>query len=159
MALRELADSWASIYANSPAIRSALSFAHIGGLVAGGGAAIVADRAMLRALRRGPSAVATTVADLAGTHAVVIAGLVAVTLSGLLLALADLDTYLAARVFWIKMLLVVGLLANGGLLVRAGQQAARGTAGSLGLLRATAAVSLFLWFATTLLGAIVPNAL
>lgn len=159
MALREFADSWASIYANSPAIRSALSFAHIGGLVSGGGAAIAADRAVLRAVKRGPRAIAAMGADLVGTHGVVIVSLAVVTASGLLLALADIDTYLAARMFWVKMALVVALLVNGVLLARAGQDAGRASAGGVGLLRATAAASLVLWFATTLLGAIVPNAL
>ena len=49
LALREIADTWASIYSNSAALRSGVSFAHLGGLVASAGPAIAADRALLRA--------------------------------------------------------------------------------------------------------------
>src|SRR5690348_18251795 len=92
--LQNVADSWSSMYSNSPAIKSALSFAHIGGLVGGGGCAIAADRATLKALRRPMSDMAHRLEELRGVHRVVIAGLVIVTVSGLLLALADLDSYL-----------------------------------------------------------------
>ncbi len=47
MAIRELAETWASLYSNSVAIRSLVSFAHFGGLMAGGGTAIAADVGML----------------------------------------------------------------------------------------------------------------
>ena len=56
MSIAGLADAWSSIYSTSPVIKTALTFAHIGGLVGGGGGAIAADRTTLRAMRRGQAA-------------------------------------------------------------------------------------------------------
>ena len=43
--------SWNSLYANHAALRTAIEFTHIGGLVVGGGCAITADLAMIAAAR------------------------------------------------------------------------------------------------------------
>ena len=159
VSVKEIADTWSSIYSNSPAIRSALAFTHIAGLVGGGGCAIAADRTTLQSLRRGAAALEHELHHLHNVHIVVIAGLVMVIGSGLLLTLADLDAYLAARVFWIKMSFVVALLANGLLVVRGGRRTHAGDPRGPALLRFAAIASLTLWFATTLLGAVLPNAL
>ena len=156
--LRDVADAWASLYANSAALRSTVSFAHLGGLVASAGPAIAADRALLRALRQGRDAVLAELANLRMTHALVLTGLVAVTASGVLLMLADLDAYLQSTAFWIKMLLIVALTLNGVLLLRADRLIQRGERGAT-TLRAASLLSLILWFATTLAGAVLPNAL
>jgi uncharacterized membrane protein len=157
--LQNVADSWSSMYSNSPAIKSALSFAHIGGLVGGGGCAIAADRATLKALRRPMSDMAHRLEELRGVHRVVIAGLVIVTVSGLLLALADLDSYLQNTLFWIKMAFVVALLANGGLVMHAGTRVHGGDESARGALKFACVASVTLWFTTTLLGATLPNVL
>ena len=158
-AIQDLADTWSSIYTHSPAIKSALAFAHIGGLVGGGGCAIAADRATLKALRRPVAEAAHRIEELHNVHTVVIVGLVLVVASGALLALADLDTYLQSTVFWIKMAFVVALLANGALVVRAGSRVHNGDASARGALRFACVASLTLWFATTLIGAALPNVL
>ena len=157
--IRELADSWASIYANSAALRSVISFAHIGGLVGGGGCALAADRATLRALRQSPRAVAGEVHHLHGIHNVVLAGLAVVIVSGVLLMLADLDAYLIAPAFWFKMGLVAALFANGWILVRTALRAEAGEAAARAGLRRASVASIILWFATTLVGAVLPNVL
>ncbi len=159
MPLREIADNWASIYSNSAAIRSAVAFTHIGALVGGGGCAIAADRTTLRALRSGTEALRGELDNLRSIHRVVIAGLLLVIASGALLMLADMDAYLEARVFWLKMGMVAALIANGALVVLAGGRARAGDPSGPRLLRAAAIASLTLWFATTLLGAVLPNAL
>ena len=158
MPIREIADTWASVYSNSAAIRSGVSFAHLGGLVASAGPAIAADRVLLRAMRRGHDAVLAELATMRTTHILVVSGLAAVTVSGLLLMLADLDAYLQSTVFWIKMVLIVALTLNGMLLVRADRLLARGPRG-VSVLRAASIASLVLWFVTTLAGAVLPNAL
>src|SRR5512147_2941060 len=107
------AESWASIYAASPALRTVVSFAHVAGLVGGGGCAIAADRAALVAWRSGQTERESYLRWLPRTHRAVLAGLAAVIVSGALLALADLDAYWSARAFWIKMAFVVALLVNG----------------------------------------------
>jgi hypothetical protein len=92
------------------------------------------------------------------THILVVSGLAAVTVSGILLMLADLDAYLQSTAFWVKMALIVALTLNGLVLVRADRLVARGPRGA-STLRAASIISLVLWFATTLAGAVLPNAL
>jgi hypothetical protein len=157
--VHELIDTWASVYSNSPAIRSAIAFVHIGGLVSGGGCAVAADVATLRAFCRGREAVAAEIARLHDVHRIVIGSLLLVMASGLLLMLADFDAYLSSTAFWIKMALVAALVANGAVLVRAGDRAARADSPAVGAMRLVSFSSLALWFATTLLGAMLPNVL
>ena len=159
MPVRELADTWASIYAQSAVLRSAISFAHIAGLVGGGGCAVAADRATLRAFRRAPAAVAGEVHHLHGVHAVVLVGLTLVIASGVLLMLADFDAYLVSTAFWIKMGLVGALFVNGSILVRSALRAEAGDDGARHTLKRAAIASIVLWFATTLVGAVLPNVL
>lgn len=141
-------DSWSALYSNHASLRTAIEFAHVGGILAGGGSAFAADLAILRG---GDPRL------LKHTHLLVIVGLVALFISGLLLFAADVDTYLYSRVYWIKMALIVGLLLNGTMLWRAERRAAAGHGGSWTVLRYTAILSLILWFATTLAGAALPN--
>lgn len=150
--------SWESIYANSAVLRTLIAFAHIAGLVAGGGAAIVADRAAL-GIRRRPLGERTAVlAGIRNTHRVVIAGLAAIVVSGALLLAADSETFLHSWVFWTKMALMVLLLANGALVGLAERKASAGSAQAWSWIAWTAAASLVLWTLTTLAGAALPNA-
>jgi len=133
-------------------LRTVIEFAHIAGLVIGGGAAIVADRGVLAALKRGDVERHSLLNSVRNTHAVVLAGLVAVMASGLLLLGADVDAYLTSRLFWTKMALIVLLMINGLVLTRAERRASAGDDVSWGTLRWTAISSLALWFLTTLTG-------
>jgi hypothetical protein len=151
-ALRDLAVSWGSYYSNHALLRTIVEFAHVGGLVVGGGAAMVADRGVLAAVKRGGAERESLLMSVRNTHSVVLLGLVAVMISGVLLFAADLDTYLASRLFWIKMLFVVLLMINGLALTAAERRAATGHDASWGTLRWTAMASLALWFLTTLTG-------
>jgi len=157
--LTDLADSWSSIYSGSPAMKSALAFAHIGALVAGGGMAIVADRATLAAHKFGGDAMRREADRLGGMHGTVLVSVAIILGSGFLLMFADLDAYLQSPAFWIKMALVAALLANGAMLRHAGRVAATGDERAHRTLATAARLSLGLWFATTLAGAVLPNAL
>lgn len=159
MSVKDLADTWSALYSTSPAIKSALAFVHIGALVGGGGAAIAADRTTLRAMGRGQVALDHELEHLHHVHTFVIVGLALVIVSGVLLMCADLDAYLAAPVFWIKMALLALLMANGVLVVRGGRRTHAGDPAGPRLLRFAAIASLVLWFTTTLCGAILPNVL
>ncbi len=154
--VQALVQSWNTWYSNSAVLRTGLDFAHVGGLVVAGGCAIVADRATLRAARTSGARLAELDA-LEGTHRTVIVGLAIVIVSGLLLLAADLDTYLGSVVFWSKMGLVVLLLGNGAVIMRAGHRARAGEGSAWRTLRAASVLSLLLWFSTTLLGAALPN--
>jgi hypothetical protein len=149
---------WASLYSNHAALRTAVVFAHIGGLVGAGGCAIAADRATLLALRRHEAERRHQVKALAGTHRVVIGGLVFIVISGVLLFAADVQTFLYSRIYWIKMTLIVLLLINGALLTSAERRANRGADDAWGQLRATSVASLTLWFLITLAGVALTNA-
>jgi hypothetical protein len=147
---------WASLYANSAVLRTAIGFAHVGGLVASAGPAFVIDRAILRAARAGSATRGAHLADLEASHPLVIGGLAVVVVSGLLLFAADVDTFVHAPVFWIKMGLVTLLLANGWMLRRTGRAAAAGHQAAP--LARAAVFSMALWAITTLVGAALPNA-
>ena len=155
--MKELLDTWSSIYANHGGLRTSVSFLHVGGLLIGGGCAVASDFAVLAATR------ARTVAAWAEfqvpdrTHRLVVAGLLALFVSGMLLFAADVDTFWHSRVFWLKMGLVVLLLANGVLLLVAERQLQLGHPRGFTRLRNTACASLALWLATTLAGAALPN--
>ena len=150
--LTSLATDWASYYANHALLRTMVEFAHIAGLVVAGGAAVVADRSVLAAIRRQDVERGTLLTMVRHTHGVVLVGLVAVMASGGLLLLADLDAYLASWLFWVKMALVALLVVN-GLVLTAAERRARVTHDvSWGTLKWTATLSLVLWFLTTLAG-------
>ena len=156
---RELLDTWASIYANSAAIRSGVAFAHVGALLGGGGCAVAADLWTLQASRQGNASVRTELDRFHGVHRIVVANLAVVIVSGLLLMGADFDAYLVSTAFWIKMALVVALVVNGAVLLRTGVSIAVGDTRAVRRVRVVSMASLTLWFATTLMGAVVPNVL
>ena len=149
--------SWTAWYSDSPVLRTALNFTHIAALVGGGGAAIVEDRAMLAALRQDEEVRHQRVQAQRLAHRVVITGLTFAIASGLLLFWADWEIYLYSKVFWLKMILVVMLIANGVMLSHAEQAAARREPIAWSRLRRGAILSLTLWFLTTLAGAALPN--
>jgi hypothetical protein len=155
--LNHLIESWVSLYANHAALRTGIEFMHIGGLVAGGGCAIAADLATITAVRDGPVARTTQLHLLKQTHVIVVLGLAALAVSGLLLFGADVQTFLYSRMFWLKMGLMVLLLVNGLLLLRVEGQVRRGEPDAWARLHYTAVASLVLWFLTTLAGAALPN--
>ena len=155
--LRDLLESWSSLYANHAALRTAVEFTHIGGLVAGAGCAIMVDLVTITGAGGGLATRATQLQLLRQTHRIIVLGLVSLSISGALLFAADVETFLYSRVFWLKMGLMVLLLANGALLRLAEGQASRGEPRAWARLHYTAAASLLLWFLTTLAGAALPN--
>jgi len=155
--LHDLFITWGSFYANHPLTRTMITFAHIGGLVLAGGAAMTADRGLLLAARRSTEDRRGQLAATRSTHGFVLWGLVLVTISGLLLFAADVDTFWASRVFWIKIGLILLLVVNGATLMRSERRASAGVASAWQTLRWTAGASLLLWMLTTLAGAALLN--
>jgi hypothetical protein len=152
LTVRDAAADWGSYYSNHAVVRTLVTFAHIGGLVAGGGAAMVADRGILSAIGRTGIERGSLLIEIRKTHSVVLTGLAAVTVSGVLLLAADMDTYVVSKLFWTKMALVALLMANGVVLSRAERRATASHDASWGTLRWTAIASLTLWLLTTLTG-------
>jgi hypothetical protein len=155
--LNQLLESWSSIYANHAALRTGVEFTHIAGLMAGGGCAITADLATIAGARARSSTLAAQLQLLNRTHVIVILGLTALFVSGLLMFAADADTFVSSRIFWLKMGLMAMLLVNGVLLVRSERRAVPAEAGAWARLHFIATTSLVLWFLTTLAGAALPN--
>ena len=148
--------AWASLYSNSALLRTLIGFAHVAGLVVGGGCAIVADRATLKAFRRGSLGREAQIDGIRSAHRVVIAGLAVVMISGVLLLGADFDTFVHSRVFWAKMVLVTALLVNGAILARLGASPVLDET-RWKRLAYVSGFSLALWLLTTLTGAALPN--
>src|SRR6516165_5203195 len=155
--LRDVATTWGSFYSNHAAMRTLIAFAHVGGLVAAGGASMMADREILSAYQRREQGGSVVLNTARKTHRIVLGGLTVVIASGVLLFAADLDTYLWSKLFWIKMALVVALMINGAVVTRAERQLSSNLGDSWGTLQWTAIASLSLWFLTTLIGTALPN--
>ncbi len=153
----QLLEAWNAFYSNHAALRTAVEFLHIAGLMLAGGSAISADLAMLRADRHGAAMHGPQLETLRITHRLVLLGLAALTVSGVLLFAADVGTFLWSKIFWLKMGLLALLLTNGALMQRSERQVLRDAPGAWPRLRRTAIVSLVLWFVTTLAGAALPN--
>jgi hypothetical protein len=145
--------SWGSVYANHAALRTLVTFTHVGSLLVGGGFALAADRTTLAAGAPGEA----RLDELHRTHAIVLAALALLAASGLLLFAADADTFIHSPLFWIKIALVALLLANGAVLRAAGSRAAAGGARAWRVLRVTSAASIVLWLLTTLGGTALLN--
>jgi hypothetical protein len=148
---------WATFYSGSAIMRTLVSFVHLAGLVGGGGAAISADRATLKATRRGLAVRREQIDAIHHTHRAVVLGLAAVIISGVLLFAGDVSTYAPSRLFWLKMMMVTVLMINGAFLVRVGHGAQMPDERTRQTMRWTAGLSLALWFLTTLVGAGLPN--
>jgi hypothetical protein len=157
--MHDLLVSWASFYSNHALARTLITFAHIGGLVVAGGAAMTVDRGLLFYARRGSDSDRRQ-AQLSATrttHGLVLWGLVFVTFSGLLLFAADVDTYWVSRVFWIKIALIALLVLNGLALMWSERRASGGDSSAWTTLRWTATASITLWMLTTLAGVALLN--
>lgn len=153
-----LVQPWADYYSDSHLAQTLVTFAHIGGLVVGGGTAIAADRATLRMAsdvdRR------RHLLDVSQAHRLVITSLAVVVISGLLLFTSDLETHWGSPIFWTKMALVALLLANGARMQRIERSSATEpvvSAAHWSALRGTAIASLVLWLAITLAGVALIN--
>jgi hypothetical protein len=111
--LTTLVQPWADAYSKHAALSTSVIAAHVLAMFVGGGLAIGADRAILRAAPGSAEAARAVVADFATAHALVIGSLVLTVLTGVALFLADVPTFSVSPVYWIKMASFVLLLVNG----------------------------------------------
>jgi hypothetical protein len=156
--LTRLAQPWASLYGDSRALQTTVTFLHVAGIFLGGGFAIATDRETFIAMR---------VARLSGqirhldrlhtVHRPVLLGLVIALGSGFLLFAADVETFIGSPVFWVKMALLALLLGNGYLLARTETTLRTGAPDSPALwkrLSYISAASMVLWLGLILAGVI-----
>ena len=157
-ALVSLLEPWADFYGDSHLAQTIVTYAHVGGLLVGGGIAIATDRTTLRMAsdvdRR------RHLIDVSQAHRVVVGALVVIVLSGLLLVTADIEAFWGSPIYWTKLVLVALLLGNGARMRSVERSAASDTVPSpahWGAFRGTAMASLVLWLATTLAGVALIN--
>lgn len=158
--LIHLTDPWAAFYASTPLLQTATTFTHFGGFLLGGGFAIAADGATIRAAHRRETRRRRQLAYIHGVHRVVLAGLALTLVSGMLMFAADVETFATSAIFWIKMGLVVLLLANGGVMALTESALRAGTTvadASWRRMRRAAVCSFALWFAAVLAGTLLVN--
>ncbi len=157
--LADLFAPWQAAFSDSKAISTAVTATHILALLFGGGFAVAADWSTLRLARTGGADRTHLLASIRATHPVVLAAIVVLSLSGLALAAADVDTFAVSVIFWVKMGVFGLLLLNGAVLKFSadalGHGSGEGLAREMKLtrrLRTSALCSLALWSLTLVLG-------
>jgi uncharacterized membrane protein len=138
---------WSAYYADHQMVSLVIRYIHLAALMVGGGTALAIDRVVLASARaRTDDRRRAAFMALRGSHRVVVPSLAVVTLSGILMTVADWTTFEVSRLFWIKMVLFLLLVLNGAALV--GAERAFAKSGDLGLWRrlvAASGVSCVLW--------------
>ena len=158
---------WQSLYSNSKTVETAVTSTHLVAMLFGGGFAVAADRATLRAAGQDPDARRRVLHELGAVHRPVLIALAVLFVSGVALATADVGTFAKSPAFAAKLVLVALLLTNGFVLART-ETALRG-APAPGAdepredrlwrrLRTTARLSLLLWTVTVVAGTVLVNA-
>ncbi|MBC7843904.1 MAG: hypothetical protein H7099_16400 [Gemmatimonadaceae bacterium] len=153
--LVDVVEPWSTLYSRSTTLSVALTFAHLGAMMIGGGLAIAADRAVLGAGTPADAAARILIADAVGdVHRPVLVALGVSAVSGGLQLAADLESLAVNRIMWVKFGLLMALGVNGLVMLR-NEQAVRRVAGSataFGALRVRAVTSIVLWLAIVLAG-------
>jgi len=149
--LQSFAATWSSYYGNHQAVSISVKALHLAGTMVGGGAALFLDRQVLRGLRQSPAERRAVLAQLEGAHRVVVPAFVVILLTGIMMAGADLDTFVGSTLFWVKTGLTAVLAVNGALLVAA-ESSATAVTTAWGRVAASATASLALWFVILYLG-------
>ena len=154
--LTNLAEPWSKLYSHSKVVSAGVTFLHVAPLVFGAGAAFLFDRMTLRVAGSSLEERQRHLHELGRIHNVVILGLGLSLISGVLMFLSDVETFLPSVFYWIKLALVALLLINGYLMTRVEKSlAARPDDAKLwARLRTAAILSAFLWLATTLAGVV-----
>src|SRR3954464_6925688 len=111
-ALEDLFAPWQSAYSDSTAISTTVTAVHLIGMLIGGGLAIAADRATLRISHEKPGERERHLGELRAVHRPVLIALIVLFLSGLAMMTADIKTFIASPVLWVKLALVALLVLN-----------------------------------------------
>jgi hypothetical protein len=150
--LASAADSWSAYYGDHRMVSVTVRALHLGGLALGGGTALAVDRKLLSSLRKGAAQREAGLADLDGSHRVVVPALALVVLTGVLMTASDTATFLGSRLYWAKLGLVALLLLNGTGLLAAERAARRGRSAGWSWLAVVSGLSFVLWLAIVYLG-------
>jgi len=151
-AVSHLLARWAHFYGQTTAVSATVTYLHLFGILLGGGFAIAADAAVLRLSPETVPDWPKELDRLAAVHRWVVGGLALIFASGLLLLLAEVDTFATSVVFWTKMGLVALLIGNGYARLRFEIALRRGCVARWAWFRRTSIASLALWFLILLFG-------
>ena len=143
---------WAQLYSDQKMVSAGVTYVHLAGILLGGGLAVASDRASLQLDPDSSGNVSQQLDQLYQVHRLVLVGLGITITSGLLMLLADLQTFLPSILYWTKMSLVALLLGNGYIRLRAERALREGREAWI-LFRRTSMASLVLWFLILLAGA------
>lgn len=161
-------EGWNALYSHSKVVSATVTTLHVGALFLGGGLAIAADRTTLRVAAHLPEARARQLAEVSDVHRPVIIALAVLFITGIAMALADVENFLTSPVFWVKITLVALLCINGAFLQRtesALRRAGKDAPATAGiapaqwqLMRTLSVLSVSLWIATFVAGSVLTNA-
>jgi hypothetical protein len=163
-----LIDQWQALYAESRTVPAVVTSCHLVALLFGGGVAVATDQAVLRVGRWDGTGRRRAVVEARALRCQVVAAVGALTLSGAALAAGRPGTSLTSPLFALKVLLLLLLIANSLVCSRIEETLralARATPAEQGDrwveeqqlwegYRLAACVSLVLWSATTIVGAV-----
>ena len=152
--LIDLTAPWADFMKHSKITKTIVLFLHIAPIVVGGGIAIGLDRLSLRLSKGEAADRGRHLAELAGTHNVVIYSLAVSIISGLALVAGEIDNFPTSWIFWVKMAFIAILLVNGLRLKSIETSMARNGPGEAdwARLHTVAISSITLWLTITFLG-------
>ena len=106
--LTHLVAPWARLYNDSKLVYTTVTFAHVGGILFGGGCAIAADQNDARTPDGGRGSPASPPGGASRSPPAGSDRSGITFASGFLQLAADLETFLGSAIFWIKMGLVLG---------------------------------------------------
>ena len=164
--LAEALAPWQHAFAASKTLSIGVVFAHLGSLLFGGGFAVAADRATLRAFRATADEQRRVLDELEAVHRPVLIALACSFISGVMLVTSEIETFWSSPIYWVKMALIALLLVNGAVLRRS-ERAARLAADSndstrsaqlWSRLRFTSWASALLWLSVVLAGTVLVSA-
>jgi hypothetical protein len=140
---------WHALFGHSATLEMAVVATHVLSMLVAGGLAIAHDRGTLRAGRWTAAIREHHFAELHAVHRTIVVALAVCMASGVALFAADVKTYVVSVPFWIKMGLIIMLLANALVMTASEGPLLSGSGGAAALawtrIRVSSIVSAGLW--------------
>jgi len=159
-----LAEPWQKLYAHSTMVATLVLFGHVAGLFVAGALTFSTEAGALRLDPGDDAERRRYLGIVAPARRAIVPALAVAMFSGMLLFLADLEAFAVSPIFWVKMFLVVLLIANAIFASRLdarlrGDEQATTMAhdGCWRRRRVSAWVTALLWFALVLSGSALAN--